>query len=91
MSLESVRAFWQKAGQDRSLQAQLEALQGRDRQAIGVAVVQAAAAAGFTFTVADYEAALKEEAARLHRAGELKEEQLQQVSAASGAYCGKGV
>jgi predicted ribosomally synthesized peptide with nif11-like leader len=91
MSVESVRAFWQKVGRDHSLHAQLEALQGQDSKVIGAAVVGFAAAAGFTFTVADYEAALQEEAARLHQAGELKDDQLHQVIGASGVYCGKNI
>jgi predicted ribosomally synthesized peptide with nif11-like leader len=91
MSVQSVQAFWQKAKQDAVLQAQLRALQSQHQQAIAAAVVQVAAAAGFPFTVADYEAALKEEAARLHQAGELQEEQLHQVSGASGLNCQKNV
>jgi predicted ribosomally synthesized peptide with nif11-like leader len=80
MSANTVRAFWQKANQDAALQAQLKTLAGRNQQAITAAVVQIAAAAGFAFSAADYEVALKEELARRHAAGELSEQQIEQVA-----------
>jgi predicted ribosomally synthesized peptide with nif11-like leader len=84
MSEQTVRAFWQKANADRALQARLAAFQGQDRQATVAAVMQIAAAAGFPFTAAEYEAALKEELTRRHAAGALHEEQLEALAGGSG-------
>jgi predicted ribosomally synthesized peptide with nif11-like leader len=76
MSVQTVQAFWQKAKRDPALQAQLKAVQDPHRQAIAAEVVQIAAAAGFAFTAAEYETAVKEALGRQYAAGQLSEEQL---------------
>ena len=76
MSTEAVKKFWAKAKQDKALQAKLAAIQGKDHQAAIAAVVKLAAESGFAFTAQEYEAAVREELARQHAAGELSDEQL---------------
>src|SRR5262245_6924491 len=86
MSTNAVKLFWQKAQQDKALQAKLAAIQAKDQQAAIVAVVKVATDAGFTFTAAEYDAAVKEELAKQHAAGELDEKQLQQVAGGLAVY-----
>jgi len=76
MLTEVVQKFWQQAQIDQALQAQLGAIQEKQRHTAVAAVVKVAAVAGFVFTSADYEAALKEEIAKQYAAGELTQEQL---------------
>ena len=74
MSTESVKQFWQKVQNDQQLQARLRA-ESRTSE-----LVKVAAETGFTFTLQDYEAALKEEMARRHAADELRPEHLSQLA-----------
>ena len=80
MSMQTVRAFWQKAKQDPALQSKIAAIQAKERQATVAAVVKLAAEAGFVFTAQEYDAAVKEELARQHAAGELSEAELESVA-----------
>src|SRR5262245_56725149 len=80
MSTEAVQKFWQKAQQDKALQAKLTAIPPEKLQAGVAALVKVAAEAGFLFTAQEYEAAVKKEVARQHAAGELTEGQLQQIA-----------
>jgi predicted ribosomally synthesized peptide with nif11-like leader len=61
MSIATVQQFWQKARNDPALQAKLQASASAHQEKAIAAVVGIAAAAGFVFTAAEYEAALKEE------------------------------
>src|SRR5262245_29640949 len=76
MSTEAVKKFWQKAQHDKALQAKLAAIEAKHRQATVADIVKLAAEAGFTFTAAEYDAAVKETLVKEHAAGELTEEQL---------------
>ena len=80
MSAQTVRDFWQKAKQDQGLQQKLDAIQERQRQATIAAVVKLAAEAGFAFTAQEYDAAVKEELARQHGAGELSDADLERIA-----------
>jgi predicted ribosomally synthesized peptide with nif11-like leader len=90
MSRQAVRDFWQKAQGDPALRQQLEGVTTDDKEAAIAAVVKIAAAAGFTFTAADYEAALKEALAREYAVGQLQEEQLQQAVGGALTYAANG-
>ena len=87
MSTEAVKKFWEKAQQDKALQAKLTNTQATEGQVALAAVIQLAADAGFAFTAVDYEAAIKEELARQHAAGELSERELADVA---GGVFGRG-
>ena len=87
MSTEAVKNFWQKAQQDKSLQAKLAAIEEKHRRATVADIVTLATEAGFVFTAAEYDAAVKETLAKEHGAGDLSEEQLQQIAGgARGAF-----
>jgi predicted ribosomally synthesized peptide with nif11-like leader len=76
MPAEAVQQFWQKAQSDESLQAQLSAIQEKERHATVAAIVKVAAVAGFVFTAEEYEADLDETLAKHKAAGELSQAQL---------------
>ena len=80
MPIESVTKFWQKAQQDAALLAKLAAIPADDQQTALAALVKVAAEAGFTFTVKEYDAAIKEELTRRYGAAELSEQQLEAVA-----------
>jgi predicted ribosomally synthesized peptide with nif11-like leader len=80
MSVQTVRAFWQKARQEPALQEQLRAIQSDSMEASSAAVVRVAAAAGFAFTAREYAAAVQEELARQHAEGQLTDLQLEQAA-----------
>ena len=80
MSVETVQAFWQKAQTDPKLRQQLQHVKTGAKDKSVAAVVRIAAAAGFVFSVSDYETALREESARQHAAGELSEQQLTEMA-----------
>jgi predicted ribosomally synthesized peptide with nif11-like leader len=84
MSVQTVRDFWQKANQDSALQKKLSATQSIAKDAAIADVIRIAAAAGFSFTQAEYETAVKEELARQHAAGDLNDESLAAI--AGGQY-----
>ena len=93
MSVGAVRDFWQKAQTDQALQQQMRGVKTDDMETAITAVVRVAAAAGFSFTPSEYEAALKEELARRHTAGELSDEELSAVAGGSvptyNRYCSR--
>jgi predicted ribosomally synthesized peptide with nif11-like leader len=80
MSIASVQQFLQQVRNDPGLQAKLQAISPETKEKALAEVVGIAAATGFAFTAAEYEAAVKEELARQHAAGELRGEQLERVA-----------
>jgi predicted ribosomally synthesized peptide with nif11-like leader len=80
MSVETVRQFWQRANQDPALQKKLGAVEAGAKDAAIAEVILIAKAAGFAFTQADYETAVKEELSRQHAATELGEDELAAVA-----------
>jgi len=80
MSTEAVKKFWQKAQQDKALQAKLAAIEEKERQATLAAVIQLGAESGFIFTGQQYDAAIKEELAKQHAARELSDKELADVA-----------
>jgi predicted ribosomally synthesized peptide with nif11-like leader len=80
MSVQSVREFWQNANQSQGLQQKLDGIKGDPKDVAIAAVVRMAADSGFIFSAADYEAAVEEELAKQHAAGELNDEQLRQIA-----------
>jgi len=76
MSTEAVKKFWEKAQQDKALQAKLAAIQ----LTTVAAIVTLADEAGFAFTAREYDAAVKEELARQYAAGELRDEQMEAIA-----------
>ena len=83
MSVQNIRAFWEKAQQDPALQQQLREIKGDAKEAVVADIVRVAAEAGFSFTAQEYEATVKEDLARRHAAGELFDEELSSVAGAS--------
>jgi predicted ribosomally synthesized peptide with nif11-like leader len=80
MSVQNVERFFNKVDSDKALQERIRTIQATsDAQAIAE-VVKLATDAGFPFSAEHYSAALKEEIARYHSAGELSEEALAQVA-----------
>lgn len=89
MSTESVKQFWQQALTDQNLRAKVQANPTGNKiwtttaseleKRIGE-VVKIAAEAGFTFTIQDYQAAVKEELGKQHAAAELRPEDLAKVA-----------
>src|SRR5262245_13857475 len=86
MSAEAVKQFWQKAKQDKALEAKLAAIQRKNGQAVIAAVVKVAADAGFDFTAQEYDAAAKQELAKQHAGGEISDEQLAQLAGGRAIY-----
>jgi predicted ribosomally synthesized peptide with nif11-like leader len=80
MSVQTVRNFWQKVNDDAELRQKLNAIQGKERQATVAAVTKLAAEAGFHFTAAEYDAAVKEDLLRQHAAEGLNDDELANVS-----------
>jgi predicted ribosomally synthesized peptide with nif11-like leader len=80
MSIETVRQFWQKAKGDQATQAKLIALKGNQKESALGEVVRIAADAGFYFTTADYEAAVRESLREQHAAGDLSDKDLEKVA-----------
>jgi predicted ribosomally synthesized peptide with nif11-like leader len=70
MSVENVKAFFEKAAEDESLQEKLKALAERE-ETIYADLVDMASAAGFQFTTADARKA------RMQTAQELSDEELE--------------
>ena len=89
MSTEAVKKFWTKAQQDARLKMKLAAIQEKERQVTIAAVVKLAAEAGFAFTAQEYDAAVKEELAKQHSAGELNERELEQIAGGVNS-CARG-
>ena len=86
MSMQSVRDFLQKARHDGALRQQLEGLKAKDKDTTVAALVRIAATAGCRFTPQEYEAAIREELARQHAAGEISEAQLEAVAGGRESY-----
>ena len=81
MAIETVQQFWSKAEEDESLEAKVQAIPAdSDKEQALAEVLRIAAAAGFTFTAADFRAAVKEKLAQLHAAGQLSDDQLEMVA-----------
>ena len=80
MSRQLVKQFWHKVDNDQDLQARLRANATGNKEKIFAGLVKIAADAGFEFSIQDYEAALSEEIARRHAAGELRPEHLAQLA-----------
>jgi predicted ribosomally synthesized peptide with nif11-like leader len=85
MSVETVRAFWQKVRQEPALEEQLRQIQSDSMEASSAAVARVAAAAGFSFTAEAYEAAVQEELARQHAADQLTDQELEQAAGGNSA------
>jgi predicted ribosomally synthesized peptide with nif11-like leader len=80
MSIETVKQFWQKVQGDQTIRAKLSGLQGSQKEIALGEVVRIAAAAGFYFTTADYEAAVRESLREQHAAGDLSDKELEKVA-----------
>lgn len=80
MSIDIARQFFDKARSDEALQARLRAAAtgtGKERRA---ALIRIAGEAGFSFSAADLDAAVKMRLNQQHAAGELSEDDLEQVA-----------
>ena len=84
MSVQMVHDFWRKAQSDTAIQARLRDVNADNKDSAMQALMQIAAEAGFQFTEAEHDAAVKEELTRRHSAGELNEEELEQVAGGTG-------
>jgi len=84
MSVEAVRGFWQRVAADAELKDRLSTIQEKDRGLLTLAVAKVAAEAGFAFTADEYDAAVSEELAQRHAAGELSDEDMAQVAGGIG-------
>src|SRR5262245_15305111 len=89
MSVQAVRDFLPKAKNDNGLREKLNGIREKERKATAIAVVKLANEAGFTFTVAEYDAAVGDELARQHSALPLDDEILEHV-AGGGKQCTNG-
>lgn len=90
MSVERIQAFWQKVEQDPALRQKVEELKADGPEAAVAAVVRIAAEAGFAFTAAEYQAALKEELARGRADGELSVDELSAIAGGYTAFATRG-
>ena len=77
MSVENVKAFFEKVAEDKELQEKLKALAERE-EAMYADLVQIASAAGFEFTTADARKA------HVAAASELSDEELDAVAGGGG-------
>jgi predicted ribosomally synthesized peptide with nif11-like leader len=80
MSTQAVQAFAAKLQQDESFRNQVQAVLLASQQRTSAELLQVAASAGFAFTEAELTAAVQEQLKQQHAAGELKDEDLLQVS-----------
>jgi predicted ribosomally synthesized peptide with nif11-like leader len=80
MSIETVKQFWEKARSDQAIQAKLNAVQGDQKEKSLSEVLRIAAGAGFDFTAADYESAVRESLCQQHAAGQLSDQELEKVA-----------
>jgi predicted ribosomally synthesized peptide with nif11-like leader len=80
MSAEAVHAFGEKLQKDEAFRKQVQAVMSAARQRSSAELLKVAAAGGFQFTEAELAAAVQEQMKKRHASGELKDEDLLQVS-----------
>src|SRR5262245_11569091 len=76
MSMQGVRDFWQRIEEDQPIRKQLEAIEADSRRQAHETILRIANAAGFSFTLEEYEAAVEERIAKMHAASELTDKEM---------------
>lgn len=85
MSVEQAKAFIEKAQSDEALRAKLKAIKTENKEEAVAAVVRIAADAGYSFDAQHYAAAANAHVEAQYAAGELSDEQLDQVAGGATA------
>jgi len=80
MSVQAIQAFAVKVQQDESFRKQVQAVMVAGQQPGAAELLKVATGAGFQFTEAELTAAVQEQMTQRHAAGELKDEDLLQVT-----------
>ncbi len=84
MTIESVKQFLETAQSDNGLRMKLTAIDVTDRSATLDAVVKLATESGFAFTAEEFLTVAHDEITRRQQAGELSDQQLEEISGGFG-------